>query len=644
MVSQAQGALVGLMLLAAAGLSGLPSDMVGFGVVLACSLLLDRFQLSLGRNISFNPALPVVLGGSLVPQIGALVGLVFVFVQALSDLAQPFLSTLSRQTALAFALLVVGLGQRFAWEPDWLLLALAPALYLVVRWYTLHTGPPASDKEKQLWYHLHLRIRPLELGFAAAAPLVALGCRLSPFTALLFLPLLATGRLAAENVLLRSHDQSLDDLLKALKSTADREKKAETSLKKERQEKQILEGFASMLSGRPETTEICAALLDTTQALMSCDSAAVFLGDPPSPFYYRAQSEQTSRLQGAALTGLREPVVDRARERARPIHQRQAPEEPNRLFHEDAVAAAVPLGKSGVLYLGRGRRQPFSKEELEQLSWLSKKAEMALDVSFRQQESLRRQRSLHQAVQTLEHRVAWMNQLMKATERLVSTLSSDELMARFESVLSEAVPHHSGFLHLATVSRVWGDGHQPPEALVEFLTQTAQTVHFEELSKTPHGASNPYGSMLSSPIQSGETRLGLVVLFHREPKAFSRQKKDLLYLLASQAAMAMTNSQLYEEVVEARKQLQESQARLVQSSKMTSMGQLAAGVAHELNSPIGAISLSLEEAIAQVDSKPEFVKMVLKIAMEAVERSKEIIDRLMGYTRSSVGKMEKLVF
>ena len=74
---------------------------------------------------------------------------------------------------------------------------------------------------------------------------------------------------------------------------------------------------------------------------------------------------------------------------------------------------------------------------------------MALDISFRQQESTRRQRSLHQAVQTLEHRVAWMNLLMNSTQKLVSTLSSDELTGRLEiGACRRLLPHHSGYLEL----------------------------------------------------------------------------------------------------------------------------------------------------------------------------------------------------
>lgn len=642
MGTQGQGALAGILLMVAAGLSGLPQDMLGFGVVLGCALLLDRFGISMSRQVRFTPALPLVLGAALDAEIGTALGFVFVMVQALSDLREPFLSTVSRNMALATSLLLVAAAPLIGVDPPWVVWILAPVVYLFARFSTVNLNPPTTSKEKQLWYHLHLRIRPLEFGYAAAAPLVALCLNASPLMLILLVPLLATGKLAAENVLLRSHDQSLDELLVALRTTTDRGKKAERSLQKERQRKEILEGFTSMLAGDPATGEICAALLDTTQALMRYDSAAVFLGTPPSPFFYRAKGDHQSRLQGAALTGFREPVVDRARRDGRPVHQRQPPEDSARLFIRDKVAAAVPLGQSGVLYLGRAENRPFTKDDLEQLTWLSKKAEMALDVSFRAQEAARRQHSLHEAVQTLEHRVAWMNLLMKSTQRLVSTLSSQELAKRLEAVLQESLPHHSGYLEIEGESKRWGDGHIPDDGLLSLLRETKRTVHFEELATTPHGSGNPYQSLLASPIMTGETDLGRVVLFHKEPRAFSSQKADLLFLLGAQAAMAWTNSKLYEEVVQARRQLQESQAKLIQTSKMTSMGQLAAGVAHELNSPIGAISLSLEEAIAQVEKRPDFVKRVLKIAQDAVDRSKEIIDRLMGYTRSPLGRIDRL--
>ena len=92
MGDQRQGALAGALLLVAAGISGLPQDMIGLGIVLVSALLLDRFAVALSRNIRFSPALPVVLGGALDPQVGAGVALLYLVISGLADLKAPFLS------------------------------------------------------------------------------------------------------------------------------------------------------------------------------------------------------------------------------------------------------------------------------------------------------------------------------------------------------------------------------------------------------------------------------------------------------------------------------------------------------------------------------------------------------------------------
>ncbi len=99
-------------------------------------------------------------------------------------------------------------------------------------------------------------------------------------------------------------------------------------------------------------------------------------------------------------------------------------------------------------------------------------------------------------------------------------------------------------------------------------------------------------------------------------------------------------------VQERTRELRESQQRLVQQEKMVAVGQLAAGIAHELGTPLGAIlvrsEMALDEVLAGGAASGEEIADSLRAVISQAERTRQIVANLLDFSRPSTQDKEML--
>ena len=152
-----------------------------------------------------------------------------------------------------------------------------------------------------------------------------------------------------------------------------------------------------------------------------------------------------------------------------------------------------------------------------------------------------------------------------------------------------------------------------------------------------------YRGLLVVPLLRPNRIVGALVVRRKEPGLFPNSTIDLLQTFAAQSVLAIQNARLFEDV-EARtrelakslEELRAAQDRLVHTEKLASLGQLTAGIAHEIKNPLNfvnnfaALSLELVEELRDV--------LVLQVSL--TERSKEQIAEVTGLL---CGNLDKVV-
>ncbi|MBX3170966.1 MAG: hypothetical protein KF760_26400 [Candidatus Eremiobacteraeota bacterium] len=414
-----------------------------------------------------------------------------------------------------------------------------------------------------------------------------------------------------QNVL-RQLDASQTQLAQASAS----QKMLKETLDRRVDENRILEKATQALLQVRNLQQTADQIVQLCGSLLHADTVAVFLQYENRLYPRSCQSAQLERLQQANLLHLSEPVVEEAWRSG--VVQR-LPLGEQRIFPQENQIVVFPLGTAGALYIGRANA-PYSETELRHLSQAASQGTLALQIALHLE-------ALEVALYQQETYSSELHQRAGVLDRLLSS-SLGFLDKMDREIFLEKLTQAAGSLFAHDLLEVRLEGARGP--LAEHILNTRLPLLIEDLQQTRFQPELPdQRSLLGVPIFHPDLqKVGLILMGSQQPAAFSRWHQDSLSLLGTLAAVAWKNLELYAETLAA-------QGQLVQSSKMAAVGQLAAGVAHEMNTPLGSVMLNVESAMKVMRSQPEQAETRLNKAKEMVQRTRGIVEKLLYYSRQS---------
>ena len=320
------------------------------------------------------------------------------------------------------------------------------------------------------------------------------------------------------------------------------------------------------------------------------------------------------------------------------VHVHDAAAEKPYIQREPDDVAAVELGEIrtcllvpmlkeneliGSLTIYRQEVRPFTDKQIELVKSFASQAVIAI-------ENTRLLTELRQRTDELARSVGELRALGEVSQAVNSTL---ELEAVLSTIVSKAVQlsgTEAGAIYV--FDSLKSEFHLRAtygmdQALIDALTQRHiglddpnvtlalaqhEPVQIADLKEQAPSAVNEiilragYCALLVAPLLRGEEIVGMLVVRRRTPGAFPLNTVDLLKTFAAQSAVAIENARLFQSVEASLEDLRTAQDRLVQTEKLASLGQLTAGIAHEIKNPLNfvnnfsAISVELIDELREV--------------------------------------------
>ena len=252
-----------------------------------------------------------------------------------------------------------------------------------------------------------------------------------------------------------------------------------------------------------------------------------------------------------------------------------------------------------------------------------------------------------------------INYLMKSALALSAEIDLNQLMQKILTVVLESSAAQHGYLlikqdddlmiaaeqHVGSKNTVAKPAYPLSQdrsicrAIINYVLHTQEKVVLSDAMRegdfqnAPEVQSLNLRSVLCLPIIKQTEFMGLLYLENRLSEGvFSPEKISMTELLTAQAAISLENANLLEQTRKAYLQLQDNQEHMLQMEKLSAIGTLVGGVAHEINNPLMGVMNFVEFVADRTEDAKS--KDVLNQAMVHIQRIKKIVSNMLVFIRT----------
>jgi PAS domain S-box-containing protein len=146
-------------------------------------------------------------------------------------------------------------------------------------------------------------------------------------------------------------------------------------------------------------------------------------------------------------------------------------------------------------------------------------------------------------------------------------------------------------------------------------------------------ASHGLNSFVAAPLIVDESVIGVLIAARTAPHSFSSPDCEFIRYLSAHTALAANQAKLYTALQVAYNDVRQTQQAVLQQERLSALGQMASGIAHDINNAISPIALYIESLLEKEPDLSERARRYLQVSQRAIDDVAKTIARMREFYR-----------